>query len=79
MIGEKAKRVLEDNIGLSMNQIRELSSSEEISHIKARTGKNLVFSRKYDPRKIGRGNPPLARRKFKTIDEINAKIDTLRK
>ena len=79
MISEKAKEILESNIGLSLDQIWELSDNESRSFIETKIGKPLIFSKKYDLRKIGRGNPLLARKKITTIDEINAKIDALHK
>jgi len=79
MISEEAKKILEKNIGLPLDQVSELSVYEEMSIVKAKTGKHLTFSKEYDPRIIGRGNPLLARRKITTIEEINAKIDALRK
>ena len=79
MISEEAKKILEDNIGLSLDQVKELNIHEEMAYVKAKTGKTLTFSKEYDPRKIGRGNPLLARKKITTIEEINAKIDALRK
>ena len=36
-----------------------------------------VFSHKRDPRKIGRGNPLLARKRFKTIDTVDSALDTI--
>jgi hypothetical protein len=78
MIGEEAKKVLENSIGLSMDQICELDTYEEIALVEARTGKKLRFTKEQDKRKIGRGNPLLARRRIKTIEEINTKIDALK-
>ena len=77
MIGIEARKTLENSIGLSLNQIYELSINDEIAFVETRTGRNLKFSRNHDTRKIGRGNPLLSRRKITTIEEINAKIDAL--
>ena len=77
IIGEEARKTLEKNIGLSLNKVCELTFLEEITHVKAKTGENLYFSRNYDSRKAGRGNPLLSRRKITTIEEINTKIDIL--
>jgi hypothetical protein len=78
MIGEEARKILEDSIGLPMDKICELNTYEEIALVESRTGKKLRFAKVQDKRKIGRGNPLLARRKIKTIEEINAKIDALK-
>jgi len=77
MITEEAKKTLERNIGLSMSQIYDLNVGDEIDLVKAKTGKNISFTKKIDSRRIWRGNPLLARRKITTIEEINSKIDTL--
>ena len=77
MVGEEAKRTLENSIGLSLSQVCELSVCDETALVNAKTGKGLQFSRSYDSRKIGRGNPLLARKKITTIEEINTKIDAL--
>ena len=79
MISQEAKATLERGIGLLLSQISELTLSDEINYVKAKTGKGLIFSRKMDPRKIGRGNPLLARKRFTTMEELNAKIDALQK
>jgi len=79
MISNEARIILEKNIGLSLNQISELTLSDEINYVKAKTGKALIFSRKRDSRKIGRGNPLLARKRFTTMEELNTKIDALQK
>jgi len=79
MISNEARIILEKNIGLSLNQISELTLSDEINYVKVKTGKDLIFSRKRDSRKIGRGNPLLARKLFTTEEELNTKIDALQK
>jgi hypothetical protein len=77
MISREAEITLEKGIGLSLSQIYELNTSTEIDFVKAKTGKSLKFSKKSDSRKIGRGNPLLARKKITTIEEIDKKIDAL--
>jgi len=77
MIGKEAQVTLEKSFGLPLSQIYEFNVSDEIAFVKEKTGKNIRFSKNLDSRKIGRGNPLLARRKITTIEEINAKIDAL--
>ena len=36
-----------------------------------------VFSKKRDSRKVGRGNPLLSRRRFRTIEEVDLGLDVL--
>ena len=75
MIGEETKKVLEKNIGLPYEQLCGLDIHEEITYIKAKTGQSLKFI--HDPKKIGRGNPLLAKGKITTMSEIDEKIDAL--
>jgi len=75
VISDETKKVLETNIGLPYEQLCDLDLHEEISFVKAKTGKILKFV--HNPKRIGRGNVLLARGKFTTMEEINAKIDAL--
>ena len=77
MIGKEAQRVLERDIGLTMSQIYDLDVPDEIAYVQAKTGKPLTFPQILDTRKIGRGNPLLARGKVTTMEEVNAKIDAM--
>ena len=75
MVGEKAKKVLENSLGLPYEQLCELDINEEITFVRAKTGQSLEFI--HDPRRVGRGNPLLAKGKITTMNEINNKIDAL--
>ena len=75
MISAETKKVLETNIGLPYEQLCGLDLHEEISFIKAKTGKSPKFV--HNPKRIGRGNILLARGRFSTMEDLNAKIDAL--
>ena len=75
IISDETKKVLETNIGLPYEQLCGLELHEEISLVKVKTGKSPKFI--HHPRRIGRGNVLLARGKFTTMEEVNAKIDAL--
>jgi len=77
VICEKAKKILENHIGLPLDQISELCIHEEAALVKTRTGKNLHFTKNADSRKHGRGNPLLVLNRITTMEEINARIDAL--
>jgi hypothetical protein len=77
IISEKAKKVLENSLGLPYEQLCGLDIHEEIALVVAKTGKSPQFI--HDPRKIGRGNVLLALGKITTMEEINKKIDALYK
>ena len=48
-----------------------------LDQITANKAEQLTFSHKRDLRKIGRGNPLLSRRRFKTIESIDRELDKL--
>jgi hypothetical protein len=58
--------------GFSVDYIaNDLILDVEISEVEKKTGKKLVFSRRIRSWNIGRGNPLLARRRFRTKEEID--------
>jgi len=77
VMSEETRKVLEKRIGLPLNQVSDLGVRGEAAHVKARTGMSLQFSKIHDSRRVGRGNPLLARNRITTIEEINTKIDAL--
>jgi hypothetical protein len=77
VIGEEAKKILENSLGLPLNQAGDLTVHGEIDLVKTKTGKNLQFTKNRDSRRTGRGSPLLARNKITTIEEINAKINAI--
>jgi hypothetical protein len=77
VIGEEAKKILENSVGLPLNQVSDLGIHGEVGLVKTKTGKAPQFSKARDSRKIGRGNPLLARNRIITMEEINTKIDAL--
>lgn len=64
--------------GLSLNEIRNLSLDGERKLVKKKTRKELSYGTSRDFRKIGRGNPLLARKRYRTISYINSRIDELK-
>lgn len=61
---------ISESIGLPYEQIIKLTPEEERKII----GDKVHFSRKIDYRKLGRGNPLLSRRRFITIEEVEARL-----
>jgi hypothetical protein len=76
-LSDETQKALEKNIGMRISEIVEADASEQICIAESRTGKPLVFSTVHDPRRIGRGNPLLAKRRFKTITEVDKRIDSI--
>lgn len=61
-------------IGVDFASIVDYEPLEEMSLI----GKTIVFSKKRNLKKIGRGNPLLARHKIRTLDEVNKKLSRIK-
>ncbi|MCM1226182.1 MAG: hypothetical protein NC320_01995 [Clostridium sp.] len=61
-------------VGKPFNNITTLSPDEEEKLI----GNNVNFSKKRNPRRIGRGNPLLSRRNFRTLEEVENKLKEIK-
>ena len=77
LIGLEAKEKLEQNIGLTLDQIQSMSLDEQIAYVEAKTGKSMGYSYDRNPTKVARGNPALGRGRYKTMNQINNKIDSI--
>lgn len=75
-IGVMAQSRLERNIGLSFEQIRKMSTEEQIKYIESKTGTKLLYSRTENPTRKARGNAALGEERYRTMDEINSVIDS---
>ena len=62
------------SVGRPYDTIVELSPEEE----KKLIGGNVKFSKKRNTRKIGRGNPLLARRRFRTLEEVEKRLKDIK-
>lgn len=74
-IGVMAQSRLESNIGLSLEQIRAMSTEEQIKYIEKKTGAKLNFSRTKNPTRRARGSAALGEERYRTMEEINAVLD----
>ena len=72
LISEEAKKSLERNLRLPYEQIIALSPLEGDAHVEKVTGEKLTFSNKLAPWHMRRGEPLLSRRKFKTVEKVDA-------
>ncbi len=68
------ERVVESIVGLKIDKIRNMTLEEEREYVKNKTSKDLVFSRRKRKGIYGRGNPLLAKKKYRTIEYIDEKI-----
>lgn len=55
----------------------DTKSSLQVAMAFRKDDAKLVFSKKRDLRKVGRGNPLLSRRRFRTIEEVDSGLDAL--
>lgn len=72
-MSDTAKLNNERVIGLSLEKIKTLSFEEEKQWIESRRKDILVFSKKRKHGIAGRGNPLLARRKIRTMKDLDKK------
>lgn len=68
-----AKQNIERVIGLSLDKIKAMSIDEEQKWVERRRRERLIFSKKRRKGIIGRGNPLLARRKIRTMEDLDKK------
>lgn len=73
-IQETTKRNLSKIVGLDYEEILKMDTVKEIAYVESRIGKPIVFSTRRTRQRIGRGNPLLARRKFRTLEEVEKKL-----
>lgn len=74
-ISIKTKNNLERFLGIQLEVLGTMSADEERQWVEKRIGKKLKFSRKRKRGNIGRGNPLLSRRKIRTSEDSQSKIN----
>lgn len=74
VLSERTKESIADCVGMAFDKICNLSLEDEIAVASKKYGRKIVFSRKQDNRRIVRGSPYLAKRKFRTLEEVEKKI-----
>ena len=75
---KETKENLRNLLGLRLSELDKYSVPEEIAYLEQQSGKKISFSKARDSRKIGRGNPLLARRRIRTMDEVNKRLDKMK-
>lgn len=74
MLSEKVLASIKSITGLSLEEMKKMDIYHEIEYVQKKTGKKLVFSSQPDARRIGRGDPLIARHRFRTIEEVDKRI-----
>lgn len=73
----KTRQNIEKCVAVPFSNIIAMDSDDEKHFIKSVKGDVVVFSEKRNPRKMGRGNPYLARRRFRTIEEVEERLEEI--
>ncbi|MCD8119474.1 MAG: hypothetical protein LUE29_08355 [Lachnospiraceae bacterium] len=76
-LSNETRKNLESSFGMSLTAFDEMSADEERKWIESRTGRKLLYGNKRRKGVIGRGNPLLARRKIRTMDDLQKKSKKL--
>lgn len=73
-LSERTKKNISSSVAAPFERIVTLSLDEEICLVSQKHGEKIVFSKKRNGSRVGRGNPLLARKKIRTIQDIEKKI-----
>lgn len=76
-ISNTTKINLEKALGISLTEFNAMSAEQERQWIEKKIGGPLVFGKKRRYGIVGRGNPLLARRKIRTLDDMERKSKDL--
>ena len=75
---DETKNNLENLLGITLKDLDTLSVSKEVEFVNKRISHKISFSKKKDSRKVGRGNPLLARKRIRTMEEVDKRLDNLK-
>lgn len=77
-LNERTKRNISACVGVPFEELMDLSLDEEVALAeKMRGGEKIVFSRERRGDRVGRGSPLLVKKKIRTMDDVNKKIDKI--
>lgn len=75
-LSPKSQEIINKTTGMTVDHIsHQLILDDEISRVRCVTGGDLAFSKKQKLWIIGRGNPLIARRKIRTMKDVNRKLE----
>ena len=77
-LSNNTKANLESLLGITLPMLDSLDVPSEIAFVDKQLKTKVSFSKKRDRRKIGRGNPLLARKRFRTMDAVNRGLDNIK-
>ena len=76
-LSEGTKAIIERNTGVTMGELVRADDVDQIIIVESKLNAPLFFFEGHDTGRIGRGNPLLARKKYRTIDEVHRRIDAI--
>ncbi len=76
-LSDRAKARIEKITGVSILEINSLSLSDEKDLVLKKNNNALFFSRRKRGAVAGRGNPLLARKKIRTMEEVDKYLDDI--
>ena len=71
------KENIEKIIQMPLEKAKELSAQEELEWVEKICGKKIIFSKQKRKGIIGRGNPFIARKKIRTMEDVEDKISKI--
>lgn len=78
MLSSEVIKIIEGVTDLSIDEIYRLSPISEKRVIENKTKRKLLFSKKRDIRKTGRGSPLIARRKIRSMENVDEELNKVR-
>ncbi|MBR3504067.1 MAG: hypothetical protein IKO07_07460 [Clostridia bacterium] len=78
-LSDNMRKIIQRKTGLAPEKLSELTLDQEIELVKKIKKAAPFFSKKIDYRKMGRGNPLLARKRYRTMDYVDMRIEKISK
>ena len=76
-LSEATKKILENVIGKSVEELSAMTFDEEIAYATQKHGAPPSFSKNVDNRMVSRGNPLIIRKRLCTMEDIDRRIKEL--
>ena len=71
---QRIQSTMEQFFGKSMAELTQMDIDEERRFVEERIGRTLIFPLTSNSRRRSYGNPLIAKRRFRTIEEVDARI-----
>lgn len=77
VLSDRTKMLLEQQARSTFSEILEMSLDDEIHHVCKINGKGAVFSKKKRRNIFSRGNPLIAQKRLRTMEDVDKGIEQL--